>query len=578
MSRELRRLSIGFALAWPLYGGWASTVWAFLLGDNLTLYVWIQHVAAWCVLSLLTPLVIYAVDRIRFVRGRRIRAAAAHVALALGMLIAHAAIFAWYGKLVIEPRWNAAQMTVFNLVVFARYDAINYGLLVIAVKVTRQRRLARRSELVKARLESRLARAELDRVRHGIDPDYVIRSLQELDDVIARDSAAAESRLHELCRFLREKLQHIRTSPVRTARPPALPRPIGVRATVVLIGVGFGVYAAALDYALDLMRGQPNLIQSLALTAAWAAAGLITTLFVPLLRRCTATSEGLARQSGYLAIAVAIAMFESFALAGLFDALRPLGFGLSAGVTFSTTFLLCLLCTWFVYFDELERRQRRTSVETEVLTGMLAVGRLRSLRTQLAPHFLFNTLNSVMSQLRLHPDGARNMLHKLSQLLRTTAADTNRQLVSLREDLEVTANYIDIERVRFRDALEIRTDVDESLLDAAVPAFLLQPLVENAVQHGALASIGRGTVRVAIARDDDRITIRVENDGELIDPSRWREGVGLTNLRARLAQIYGDRHRLDIAVSDGGVSIRMSFPVGDGVTRTPAPGSVDTLD
>ncbi|HJQ40800.1 MAG TPA: ATP-binding protein, partial [Thermoanaerobaculia bacterium] len=104
-------------------------------------------------------------------------------------------------------------------------------------------------------------------------------------------------------------------------------------------------------------------------------------------------------------------------------------------------------------------------------------------------------------------------------------------------------------------------DVDETLRDAYVPAFLLQPLVENAIRHGALASLGRGTVSVRVARDNGAMAITVSNDGELLDPSGWREGIGLSSTRARLAQMYGDAEALSIDAAEGAVSVGVRIPL-----------------
>lgn len=561
MSRDLRRLCTFLAVAWPVFGAFATWMQVSLSGARLPAIEWVGIPVAWGILSLLTPGVVYVADRIRFRRGRRLQAVGAHTLTLIGFVSLHAALFVVF-EVVIGIQRPPLLLFVAHFTVLARFDAVNYAVIVIATRVLGQRQTARKSEARRTRLQTRVARADFDRVRAGIDPDRVLAALADIDTRLGgNDPAAAETRIHDLCRFLRRKLEGLRQEPYVRRR---VLRGAGFRyagVTLVLVGLCFGLYAGGLLYGVRLLRGATTWQDAAGLALTWSAAGLLAALSTPLLRRCVPSGGSMANAVTKLGFVLLILIAQSLLLEGGSVILRAFGFARPPGETFSASMLLGAVFAGFVYFDVWSRRLEQSSVEAERLRGMLAEARLRSLRTQLEPHFLFNTLNSVLSQVRAHPARASEMLQKLSSLLRISAARNEHQEVTLREDLEVTSSYLDIERVRFRDALDIRIDVDDGVLDARVPAFLLQPLVENAVRHGALATIGRGSVRVGIRRERASMVIDVENDGELLDPSRWREGIGLSNLRARLQQLYGDGHELSVDARGDGVRVRISFPL-----------------
>lgn len=215
-----------------------------------------------------------------------------------------------------------------------------------------------------------------------------------------------------------------------------------------------------------------------------------------------------------------------------------------------------------LYGRVLERE--RVAAELE---AALTRSRLDALRGQLQPHFLFNTLNTVSSLLRDDPDGAERVLARLGDLLRMSLQDGGRDEVSLDEELAFLERYVDIQRVRFADRLTVVVEADPAVRRGMVPSLLLQPLVENAIRHGIEPRSGAGTVRVRVARHDEQLVIEVVDDGVGITADGTNghrtdgHGVGLQNTMQRLAQMYGDRQRLEIAPgSAGGTVVRISLP------------------
>jgi hypothetical protein len=230
---------------------------------------------------------------------------------------------------------------------------------------------------------------------------------------------------------------------------------------------------------------------------------------------------------------------------------------------------------WAIQYQREARfRERRASQ----LETRLAEARLDSLRTQLQPHFLFNALNAVSALVRSDPAGAERMIARLSDLLRCSLAEGGTQEVSLKQELEITERYVEIERVRFADRLTVVRNVAPDTLDAHVPSLVLQPLVENAIRHGIAYRSGPGQVEIASAREGDSLVLAVRDDGrgftgESTQGAGRGAGVGLTNTRARLEQLYGSRGSLTIARrAEGGAEVTLRIPwrpVGD----SPALGS-----
>jgi two-component system LytT family sensor kinase len=185
---------------------------------------------------------------------------------------------------------------------------------------------------------------------------------------------------------------------------------------------------------------------------------------------------------------------------------------------------------------------------------------LRMLKMQLNPHFLFNSLHAVHALVRPRPGSAERMLVGLSDLLRRAMHSVGTQEVALEEELEGLRPFVEVERLRLGEGLRVEWQVEEDALDALVPHMLLQPLVENAIKHGIVPAGGRGCITVAARRDGDRLRLEVRDDGAGLSPSASAEkrpggGVGSANVRARLRQLYGEAHSVDLHPAEGGGTV-----------------------
>jgi two-component system LytT family sensor kinase len=207
----------------------------------------------------------------------------------------------------------------------------------------------------------------------------------------------------------------------------------------------------------------------------------------------------------------------------------------------------------------------RIEMNLEQNQQMLLKARMDALSSQINPHFLFNTLNTVSSLIRYDPDLARVVVIKLSNILRRLLRK-HETFVPLRDELDFIDDYLDIEVARFgREKLQIFKEIDERTLEDFVPSMLLQPIIENAIKHGLAPKLEGGLIRLRARRQDGRLTIEVEDNGLGISQERmpqvYGEGIGISNVHERLRLLYGDDFRMDIHSQEGhGTQIRIEIP------------------
>jgi sensor histidine kinase YesM len=203
----------------------------------------------------------------------------------------------------------------------------------------------------------------------------------------------------------------------------------------------------------------------------------------------------------------------------------------------------------------------RLALQTVTLERDLSSARLAALRQQLQPHFLFNAMNAASSLIEESPARARELIARLADLLRLSLARGDAPSVTLGEELDFTDRYLAVERARFGDRLRITYEIDERALGTAVPAFVLQPLIENAIRHGFARLPSGGAIAIGAERTGARLELWVRSDrpaGSVVGP----EGVGLAQVRARLAVLHGSDATLATATPDDTTfEARLTLPV-----------------
>jgi len=207
----------------------------------------------------------------------------------------------------------------------------------------------------------------------------------------------------------------------------------------------------------------------------------------------------------------------------------------------------------------------RIEMNLERHQQLLLRARMDALASQINPHFLFNTLNTVTALIRIDPDTARGVVLKLSNILRRLLRK-HETFVPLREELSFIDDYLDIEVARFgEDNLDIVKEIDERTLDTFIPSMLLQPIVENSLKHGLAPKLEGGRIYLRTSNSNGRLHIEIEDNGVGISeekmPHVYVEGIGLSNVRERLRVLYGADFNLDINSHEGqGTRIKIDVP------------------
>ena len=205
----------------------------------------------------------------------------------------------------------------------------------------------------------------------------------------------------------------------------------------------------------------------------------------------------------------------------------------------------------------------RRSREREGLERRLAETRLQLLGLQLQPHFLFNTLNTIAELVHHEPDTADQMIVGLSDLLRLTLQLDHRQQVPLGLELTLLSKYLDIQRARFGERLQVDVQVEPGAEEALVPILMLQPIVENSIRHGLAVRATAGRIAITARRTGTRLVVQVTDDGigEGVGGSQRGPGVGLANTRARLEALYGAEAALELSRSPTGTRVTIDVPL-----------------
>jgi signal transduction histidine kinase len=258
-------------------------------------------------------------------------------------------------------------------------------------------------------------------------------------------------------------------------------------------------------------------------------------------------------------VGLIVGVRRAFGLPGQTDLLLQLANAL--GISVLAYWAVVLIVHGLRFRREGEARALRAAE----LSAELSRARLAALQAQLHPHFLFNTMNAISAFLREDPEKAETMLEQLADLLRRVLEAPQGAWVALPREVEFLERYLHLQEVRLGDRLDARVEVEGRVDDVEIPAMVLQPLVENAVEHGIARRREGGRLRVRIVRADGQVTLDIEDDGPGLEPGRetpgsWR--VGLGNTRERLRHLYGEDHDFRVANrAEGGVGVHVRLPV-----------------
>jgi two-component system, LytTR family, sensor kinase len=208
------------------------------------------------------------------------------------------------------------------------------------------------------------------------------------------------------------------------------------------------------------------------------------------------------------------------------------------------------------------RKLSEREIKNAALEKSLTQAKLRALQSQLNPHFLFNTLHTISALMHIDVEKADRMVAKLSDLLRHALDSTDEHEVALRDEITFLKRYLEIEQTRFGERLTVTMDIPDDTLNAHVPNLILQPIVENAIRHGIEPHARPGKIHLSARRENGQLLLQVRDNGSGLRPAHKREGIGTSNTRLRLQQLYGANQTFKLENTvEGGLlaTIRLPF-------------------
>jgi two-component system, LytTR family, sensor kinase len=340
--------------------------------------------------------------------------------------------------------------------------------------------------------------------------------------------------------------------------------------------LGFAFWTAVgLVFALPLLGHSSNVLKTLTSAfAQWWSWGLLAPGIIAMDRTLPfpATQVG-KRLVTHLVMGPIVTVIYGYLLSVMRCTMGLEGWSKLAGTSvlleasreiFWSMLVYCMIVgAWQAY--SYQRRYATAELRLERSERTASEARLYALRTQLDPHFLFNTLNAVSSQVERDPKLARTMIEQLGDLLRLSLNSHGKQSIRLRDELAFTDRYLALQKIRFGDRLQIEFDIAADAANAFVPSLVLQPLVENAIRHGLSSKLGGGRLQVSAHRLEEHLVLQVEDDGVGLAPGWSMEedsGIGLSLTRERLAVRYpNDSSRFEISSrASGGTVVSISVP------------------
>lgn len=546
--------------------------------------------STWCLWGAFFPLIAWLAFRFEIVRGQKFRNVIVLVVAGIFISALHEFLHSLINDGLIDHNWNAVQKILslpFLYALLARYFVFA-GILTVTISFEFSRK-AREAELLSSGLEADIAQAELETLKRKLEPEKLFENLKELNALMQTDLDEAESKIAEMGDDLRARLvplpfKHEEIFNESIEDQPEFMNPEfrvsanPVRNWLMITGMFtlFAIYFMAQRVLINASSGR---------TMDWAAYLLACTgwyvwvLLTPIVIKLSETFP-IQRQrwlkytlihSGLL---IAVWFVATVLMAGI-QWIASLG-----DPAFMPT-LLPMLARSPLWLDvvcyssiiAVERaltyrhRFQFEKLRANQLSSQLSRAQLQALKMQLHPHFLFNALNSLSELMREDPEAAKEMIRNLETFLRLTVNETDDQVIPFERELNFLNCYLSIENVRYQDRLSIEMDVEPQSLTVPVPNLLLQPIVENAIRHGIAPRSTPGRIEIHARRHNGDLRVSIRDNGPGLRKTGnmnpiARSGLGLSNTRARLFHLYGNKHRFElIDAPGGGLIVSVEIPV-----------------
>jgi two-component system LytT family sensor kinase len=544
------------------------------------------------------PVILHLAAHFRFAQGAKLKSVLVHILAGACIAILHATFQTLLMDWLPHPErdWNTIKeilQDTFVATLLWRFF-VYQSILVICIAMDSYRRW-RETEIHASQMEADILQAQVESLKMRLDPDYLFDSLKQLSNFMKRDLDEAESMVAQLGEYLRMRLDHsvkidghtpeevwktVDEHPQESA--PLVSSP--VRKWLVITGIftAIAIYFTIQRIMISAMRGTAiDWPQHLLDYSGWYVWALITPFVLFMSAKYPLQKQSWFKHASIHFLVLTVCwFFATIAMQGVAWAANLGAYSFWAKLPDSfarSPFSLDIICYFTIVAIESAMRYHRRfefgRIRNIKLTGQLAGARLHALKLQLHPHFLFNALNSLSELMREDPAAAEKMIRNLEMFLRLTVNHDHLQEVPFEKELEFLKCYLAIENVRYQDRLNVKMEIEPQTMKVIVPNLMLQPIVENAIRHGIAPRSSRGRIEIQAKRDNGMLQLSVRDNGPGISKSKKKEiskrsGLGLSNTRERLIQLYGDNHRFELMnAPEGGLIVILEIPVLEGKLR-----------
>jgi two-component system LytT family sensor kinase len=585
----------GFAVASfvvPLLGLHSLLLYVFTDDKTSWLDQFLHICGTWYLWAAFFPLIAWLARRWPLIPGKMIRNALALACTGAVIACAHELIQTLFNDWLLQPahNWNAVRNVIhfpFASALLSRYF-VYLSILIVTISFEFGRK-ARGAEVHASQLEAEIAQAEVETLKRKLEPEKLFVNLKKLSLLMSQDVDEAESMIAEMGDDLRARLVPLPfiyegTSEDFNGAPTDLPpsefsiNANPARNWLIIIAI-FTVLAAYFLIQRIFIYARAGIAMNwsseLLNCTGWYIWALITPVVLQLseaypiqqirwLKNTVIHSVALVTLWFVATVAMAIVRWAAnLGDPGFLQTLLPM-------IARSPLWLDIVCYSVIVAVERALWYRHRFNVESlrsNQLSAQLSRAKLQALKMQLHPHFLFNSLNSLSELIREDPEAAREMIRNLETFLHLTVSDSDHQVIPFQQELEFLNCYLSIENVRYQDRLSIEMNVEPQSLNVPVPNLLLQPIVENAIRHGIASRSTPGRIEIHAKRENGDLKVSVQDNGPGLRKSGnlaaiSRAGLGLSNTKARLLQLYGDRHRFELTdAPGGGLIVSLEIPV-----------------
>jgi|GEM_PF-203517 len=578
-----------------LLGAHSYVVLSYTKESSKWLDSFLRICSTWYIWAAFFPLILRLAGQIQFSRGKRLGSSAVLLFAGAGIAAFHAVSQILFHEWLLHPErnWIDVQELLKNQFGASCLTRFFVYLAILSVGIALEfYRKAREAEIRASQMEAGIYQAQIESIKIQLDPDDLFQKLRRLSNLMYEDLDEAESMIAQMGDDLRTRLFPLSVNRVylkenmlseQDQNSPQWMSPEfrvdsdPVRNWLIVIAV-FTLLAVyfTLQNMLGLAIRGMHIVWSRQLLdcSGWYIWALLTPVVLKIVSKFPFERNRWMRLSILHSITLVFLWFVATIAMTAVRWASDLG---DPGFVETLPILLVRSPLWLdivcystiIAIESALRYHHRFQFEkirTARLAAQLAHARLQALRMQIHPHFLFNSLNSLSELMREDPAAGAEMICNLEKFLRLTVTGSPDQEILFEQEIQFLKCYLAIEDVRYADRLRVKMDIEPQTLNVRVPNLLLQPIVENAIRHGIAPRSTPGIIEIEATRNNGVLKLKIRDNGPGIRKTQKsfyvRSGLGLSNTRERLIQLYGDAHRFELVnAPEGGLIVSLQIPV-----------------